>query len=653
MWGVREKWQKTSTWLQRVPRFPVFSEPHVVSKIQFPGIPVLKSYTADPGPQFWKVFPSNGLPASPRTKVNTQVLDFKLCQYKNRILQSEYIRGKRLLQDLVEGASSSQKRDIPGCVVRNSYSTSIYGREVTDSVASWLSKGFAAGPFDSPPLARFRSNCIIAVKQCEKVRTVIDLSSPKGYSFNDNIDEAKLEKVYMTSVKQFARNLSMAGKSANISKLDMVDAYKNVPCQTSELRIQGFCWLSKYFVETQQIFGAKSAVPNFDRLGHTILALALADSDIQKCWVHRTLDDVPVISPAHTSWGESFVSTYLKLCEELNIDVTTSCPKNEKAFISSHYGKVLGVYFDTEKCAWKLPEQKVSKTLQLIKEALDSTCLNLKDFQRLMGRLNFSGQLSLFMQGFKFNLNKVLGQLQRGDAVSLSTAARHDLYVWANFLLDGDGWHTLCTPHFSPPLAHDTYVSDAAGCSQSHDMRELLGCGNVGINWDEEIFFMSQLFWPAGILQHFRDGEGKLLGQKTTTLEFLGILVPFMLCPEDLAGKYVVVKVDNTSCFFGWINRQSPGDETASILIRCLHLICSALHCEVHIEHLPRVSTWEAMLVDRLSRGSTTTPEDKKQLAKFQRGVFPETLFKWMRNPVEDWNFPYELTKEVLKKVKF
>jgi hypothetical protein len=144
-------------------------------------------------------------------------------------------------------------------------------------------------------------------------------TSPKGYSFNDNISDAKLEKVHMTSVKQFAKSLSMAGRHANISKLDMVDAYKNVPCQISELRIQGFQWLSKYFVETQQIFGAKSAVPNFDRLGHTILVLALADSAIQKCWVHRTLDDVPIISPAHTNWGEDFVSKYLKICSDLNI----------------------------------------------------------------------------------------------------------------------------------------------------------------------------------------------------------------------------------------------------------------------------------------------------------------------------------------------
>jgi hypothetical protein len=491
---------------------------------------------------------------------------------------------------------------------------------------------------------------LIAIKQGEKVRTVVDLSSPEGHSFNDNICCDKLEKVYMSSVKQFSRTLAIAGKEAKLSKLDLVDAYKNVPCQLSELRIQGFSWMRRFFVETQQIFGAKSAVPNFDRLGHTIFVIVLAKCKVPRKFIHRTLDDVPVVSPKNVDWGTVFVDTYVNFCKEINIDVTVSCPKYEKAFVDSKYGKVLGIIFDTDSYCWRLPDEKIQKTAQCIKEALSKE-LDLKTFQSLMGRLNFAGQLSSFIQGFRFNLNKTLGRLQNGETAELSENARRDLLVWANFILDDNPWHPIELPHFSPPLSYDSFISDAAGCSENRAKNDLIGCGNVGINADGEIFFASQLFWPPGVLQTARDSGGKLYGQKTTTLEFLGILVPFMLIPHRMVNSYVVVSVDNTSCYYGWLNKQSAGEESASILIRTLHLLCHALQCIVHIEHLPRVSTEEATLVDRLSRNSTTSVSDKRLLKKYSSGVFPRSILDWLASPCDDWSLPTRILDEVLNKL--
>jgi hypothetical protein len=338
----------------------------------------------------------------------------------------------------------------------------------------------------------------------------------------------------------------------------------------------------------------------------------------------------------------------LSICKDIGVEVTSSCPKNEKAFVESYYGKVLGVFFDTQKFAWKMPDPKVNKTLSQIEKILNSPEVDLKEFQQLVGRLNFVGQLSMFMQGFRFNINKTLGKLQSEERAPVSDEAKQDLHVWANFLLDEDDWHTISTPHFSPPLSAVFYTSDAAGCSENRCRQDLIGCGNVGVDFEGCITFASQLFWPPGVLQEVHDKSGKLYGQKTTTLEFLGILVPFLKTPNEVAGSYVVVRVDNISCFYGWVNRQAPGDESASILIRTLHLLCYALECEIHIEHLPRVSTWEAELVDRLSRESSTTLGDRELLKKHERGKFPRTLLEWMKNPVEDWKLPEKIVEEVL-----
>ena len=116
------------------------------------------------------------------------------------------------------------------------------------------------------------------------------------------------------------------------------------------------------------------------------------------------------------------------------------------------------------------------------------------------------------------------------------------------------------------------------------------------------IIFVYQLFWPPRVLSFVLDKKGSCLGNKSTTLEMLGILILFVVIPEQLVNQHVIVKVDNIACYFGWLNRHVTGDVMASILIRALHLVSPYLGCQVHEEHLPRKSTWDAHLVVRLSR---------------------------------------------------
>jgi hypothetical protein len=130
------------------------------------------------------------------------------------------------------------------------------------------------------------------------------------------------------------------------------------------------------------------------------------------------------------------------------------------------------------------------------------------------------------------------------------------------------------------------------------------------------------------------------------------VILPFILIPEQLVNKYVVIKVDNIACYFGWINRQAAGDETASIFIRALHLICLFLNCDVHIEHLPRMSNWEAQLVDRLSREATTTKSDRRLLNSFPHFALPDCIVRWLYSPTENWSLCLELLDFVKNKIE-
>ena len=160
------------------------------------------------------------------------------------------------------------------------------------------------------------------------------------------------------------------------------------------------------------------------------------------------------------------------------------------------------------------------------------------------------------------------------------------------------------------------------------------------------IIFAYQLFWPPGVLSFVFDKKGSCLGNKSTTLEMLGILIPFFVIPEQLINQHVIVKVDNVACFFGWLKRHVTGDVMASILIRALHLVSAYLGCQVHVEHLPRKSTWDANLVDRLSGSRSTTMQDRKLLASFRLPEVPAVLWDWMCNPVEDWDLAVRLLEQ-------
>jgi hypothetical protein len=585
--------------------------------------------------------------------ISADILNIETKNRSEFLSTAELKRAKTCENNLRHGASSFQKSELPPCFENNAPGIEKFGKEVSDTIASWILKKFAAGPFDTPPLEKFRVNPLIAIQQNGKVRPVLNMSEPKGNSFNENVESVKLEKVFMSSSKQFSKSLFDAGKNASFSKFDFVDAYKNVPVKIFDLRLQGFVWKDKFFVETRQIFGASTAVQNFDILANTLVTLANSKVKVPKKYVHRTLDDVPIISPACRKWAEEFSAEFTELCEKCGAKLAPNCEKFEKAFVNSKYGKVLGTFFDTEKLAWKTPTDKRTKYLNKIKQVYEAASVGLEDMQQLMGSLNHAGQLSPFMNGFRYNLNKCLGQLQSNpeSKIYMSKEAKYELRVWANFLQDEE-WQPLAGAYCNPPLACKEFVSDAAGSAKMARNKDRLGCGNLGFDHSGIIIFAHQLWWPRGVLENHVDKKGKQFGSKTTTLEFLGILIPFLLIPDQMIGQHVIVKVDNTGCYYGWLNKNSPNDETASILIRTLHLISCFLECQVHIQHLPRNSNWEAQVVDRLSRESTTTHNDRRLLNSFPKFRLPVKLLNWMENPVEDWDMPQYLLNYVINAIK-
>jgi hypothetical protein len=144
-----------------------------------------------------------------------------------------------------------------------------------------------------------------------------------------------------------------------------------------------------------------------------------------------------------------------------------------------------------------------------------------------------------------------------------------------------------------------------------------------------------QFWWDKEFIE-WSDSKGSKMGSKTTSLEFIGILLHVLLMPQALRKQNVVFVTDNLSCVYGWENRCVKNDEFASIMIRGLQIITAFLECNVYICHKKRCSDWETQLVDRLTRQLTTTKNDKALVNSFGHS-WPSVLSDWLRDPKEDW----------------
>jgi hypothetical protein len=249
----------------------------------------------------------------------------------------------------------------------------------------------------------------------------------------------------MSSAKQFSQSVLEAGRGALMSKMDMRDAYKQVPARPEDYRLQGMAWLGSYFIDTQQIFGASTAVSNFDDVGETVLQVTLNKSSITRNLVHRTLDDVACVAPASESWCENFTNAYKATCQDLNIRLAEDCPRKEKAFSNSTSGTVLGIQFDTQKLQWKLADKKIDDILYDIHEFQSSGSVSLEQTEKLAGRLTHFAQMSPFLSGLKRPLNILLAEFKEDYDILLRVGdtLKRDLDIWANAILHSKNWSPI------------------------------------------------------------------------------------------------------------------------------------------------------------------------------------------------------------------
>ena len=81
-----------------------------------------------------------------------------------------------------------------------------------------------------------------------------DLSSPKGFSVNDDINPAFCSLAYIT-VDQIAAVAASLGKGALLAKMDIESAYRIVPVHPEDRALLGVRWKGAVYVDAMLPFG--------------------------------------------------------------------------------------------------------------------------------------------------------------------------------------------------------------------------------------------------------------------------------------------------------------------------------------------------------------------------------------------------------------
>jgi hypothetical protein len=634
--GLPEDWEAVERWATDTPPFFTAFTPEKKSSNE------QKINSTKMSSKFWREFPKRSLPSKPTTKVKIKALEKMIKKHKGTWTEEEKTKARMAIDSLKNGAPAHQVNHLPAMKQKNAPSAYENADKFTEALSGWVSDGVVAGPFKSPPVSEFRANCLMAVVRKEKVRPVVNLSSPKNKSFNSNVDKPAVTKVRMASAAQVGQSILAAGKGSRLTKMDMKDAYKLVPARVEDFRLQGFEWLGRLFIDTQQVFGAATAAANFDALASTVLKLVEGEMGSTDAVFHRTLDDAACVAPAGSAAARDFAAVYRRIADEINIQLAPECEEKEKAFTDSTWGTVLGIVFDTEILCWRMPQHKVEELLVDAGNFIKAGAVCLEETQKLAGKINHLAQMLTFLKAFRRPLNDLLGEFGEDEDILLPVSSQlvADLNLCANAALAAMNWLPIPVEDEAPPLDAWKFVSDAAG-GLSAD--EWAGVASVGLTESGKgVWFLARGIWPSSVY-NAKDEKGARMAAKMTTLESVGLLLPFLSVPEVLAGQHVVLGVDNIGVVFGWENGGCKGDAWASSLIRALHVVAAYLGCTVYVRHVPRMSSAAAIMADSLTRSSTATAAVWAQAAGAATYSEPQPLWEWLREPREDFMLGFKL----------
>ena len=117
-------------------------------------------------------------------------------------------------------------------------------------------------------------------------RLIMDLSAPQGHSVNDRIRK-DLCSLHYSSIDDAASKVAALGPGALLAKMDVRQAYRNVPVAPEDRTVLGLRWDNLIYIDQVLPFGLRSAPMIFSAIADTLLWIMVKKATITQWRGHK------------------------------------------------------------------------------------------------------------------------------------------------------------------------------------------------------------------------------------------------------------------------------------------------------------------------------------------------------------------------------
>jgi len=258
------------------------------------------------------------------------------------------------------------------------------------------------------------------------VRLIHDCSRPRGQALNDYATEP-----FHIKYQTLNAALDYIKPNSYLAKVDLKSAYRSVGLHPSNFQYTGLKWKFTgdtdytYFYDRALPFGARKSPGIFHRLTQAVRRMMKRRGFV----VIAYLDDFLIIADNRQQCLDA-LNTLISLLRELGFSIAwgkTEGPKQALVF--------LGVLVDTQSMTLHLPQEKVTKLLQLLTTFSQRSRASRRQLQQLVGKLSWASHV---VHGGRIYLQRVLDRLRplqlTHHKAKLDTEFQADIQWWIQCL---------------------------------------------------------------------------------------------------------------------------------------------------------------------------------------------------------------------------
>ena len=469
-------------------------------------------------------------------------------------------------------------------------------------VSDYLEKEVATGQVLAQvegPIQISRFGVIPKSGSPNKWRLIVDLSYPHGRSVNDGVSK-DLSSIQYATIDQAVLNILKLGPGTELAKVDVEQAYRNIPVHWEVRWLLGMEWEGVRFMDTTLPFGLRSAPKIFSAVAD---ALEWIFVDEGVTFSLHFIDDFLTMGRASTG------QCGRNLCIIKAVSKGNGTPLKEVKIVGpTTCLEFLGIELDTVLFEMRLSKEKIEALKKLLQQWEHKKACIKRDLLSLIGKLSHACKIVRPGRVFLRRMIETSAKALRPEHwVRLSEEFRSDLAWWRTFLQVWNG-RSFMDAKWQRSQPDIVFASDASGA---------WGYGAV---WGKQ--------WLQG---QWIDSWDQV---NIATKELVPVVVGCAVWGAHWRQKVVLNQCDNMAVV-DVIRSQKSKDPTIMHLLRCLHFICAYWEIELRVEHIPGKLN---VMADAVSRNLLQVMETSD--LERHPGVVPGELWQLLVVEKPDWLQP-------------